>query len=99
MIVIAEVSFPRNFLKKTVEMLLDLPPLPDSIEMTGPFFRTGGDGKIHAIVYYDIEKFKGDKEARALIEERYLHFGSVPNFVFEVHYWRTVDDSLSTWIG
>ncbi|MBU0481226.1 MAG: hypothetical protein KKG47_09000 [Proteobacteria bacterium] len=99
MVVIAEVTFPIECLKKTVEILMQLEPMPKTIEMVGPFFRTGGDGKIHAISYYHIDKYDGDKDAKDLIKERYLSFGSIPNFVFEVHYWRTVDDSLATWIG
>ncbi len=99
MVIIAQVTFPRDYLKKTVEILMDLEPLPDSIEMFGPFFRTGGDEKIYAITYYNIDDFNGPSDPMFIIKERYLSFANVPNFVFEVHYWRTVDDSLSSWIS
>ena len=99
MIIIAQVTFPRECLKKTVEILMELESLPDTIEMFGPFFRTGGDEKIYAITYYNIDDFKGPHDPMQIIKERYLRFGNVPNFVSEVHYWRTVDDSLASWIG
>lgn len=99
MVIFAEVSFPKECLKKTVEIILQFESLPVGIEMNGPFFRTGGDEKIFAIAYYNIDKYSGDKDPKDLIKERYLAFSNVPNFVFEVHYWRTVDDSLSSWIS
>jgi len=96
MIIIAEVSFPREALKYAVSTFINLKVLPDTIEMNGPFFRS--DGKdVQVLTFYRCDRTDVTDPVK-FMRERYKPFEKITGFASTINQWQKIDEAIGEWL-
>jgi len=96
MIIVAQVSFPRESVNQAVKVYVGLEGLPGDVEKTGPFFKAGSN-RIRAITLYHLDR-TDDNECLDLIDERYRAFDGVPGFTKNIERWYSFDSAIDRFL-
>ena len=93
MIVIAEALWPPDKSNDMGKAMLELPPLPDHITMTGPYINNELRDGIRSLTIYEFDDAKY-KDASKTISQRYIPYMQVSGFTVDIKVWREAADAL-----
>jgi len=93
MISIVEAMWPPDKSNDIGKALLELPPLPDYIKMSGPYVRSEIDKGIRAITLYEYDA-ANIEDAGKFIGKRYIIYSHVQGFTYEINRWGELQDAL-----
>ena len=92
MIVVAQVSFPRESINQASKTFIDLEDLPAEIIKTGPFFNAESD-QVRVITMYH---FTTDDRAENIkfVQDRYKPFKGIVGFSSDIDGWRSFETAI-----
>ena len=93
MIIIAEALWPPDKSNDMGKAMLELPPLPEHITMTGPYLSNELIDGIRSITIYEFDGAKYE-DASKTIMQRYVSYMKISGFTFDLKRWREAVDAL-----
>ncbi len=96
-IIVAQVSFPRESLNQAVKAYVGLEDLPAGIDRTGPYFKTES-GQVRAITFY---RFSPTDQGECLefVEGRYKSFDGIAGFSRNIDRWQSFDSAIGRFLA
>ena len=91
--IIARMSYPPESVKEMAKRYMEIPPLPDFMNRTGPYVGASLSDGVHIEVLYELDNAKL-AEGMDFVANFYTMFFGVPGFKYEIHPYFEVTEAL-----
>jgi len=93
MVIITENVFPPGSAKGVGKAFMQLPPLPDYINMRGPYILSDTEKGIRSLLIYECDNSKL-AEALQVVGDRLTSYFDVPEYTYAINAWYEAQEAL-----
>ncbi len=93
MVIVSLTSYPTESAKEVGKRFIELPSIPEYINMIGPFIKSAVGEGIKGITIYEFEESKYP-DASKFLNDRAAKLIGIPGFTYSLEHWLEVQDAL-----